>query len=198
MYDTGMRSLEWAVLWAPRRTYAAAVAQVPQASPTSAVGRVLVAAVILGATMATTTTLVADAVVVARASLTWSFAIAVQIVAALVLVASGPDRRVTSLRAFDLLWATSGPWTLWLAGFTWWVASQAPRALELHGVIPSLVMPAAWTTCLVFAYCREVLNLPTREAMVRTACHQAALWAVGTGYFFWAVQGWPRLIGLFG
>jgi glucose dehydrogenase len=148
--------------------------------------------------MATTITLVADAIVVLRASLTWSFAIAAQVVAAIALVASSPRRRVGAVRAFDLLWAASGPWTLWLAGFTWWIAGSSPRDVELHRALPTVVMPAAWTTCLVFAYCREVLSHSTRAAVVRTSLHQAAMWAVGASYFFWAVQGWPRLIGLFG
>ena len=185
-------------MWTPRRAYADAVARLSRDSLVSAIGRVLVVALVLGATMATTLTLVADAVVVLRASLTWSFAIVVQVLGATLLVASSPRRRVGVVRAFDLLWAASGPWTLWLAAFTWWVATNARRGLELHGVIPTLVMPAAWTTYLIFVYCREVLDQTTARAIAQTSIHQAAMWAVGAGYFFWAVQGWPRLIGLFG
>lgn len=198
MYDSAMRSLEWAIMWTPRRAYADAVARLSRSSVVSAAGRVIVASLILGATMATTITLVADSVVVLRAALTWSFAIVVQIAAAVVLVASSPRRRVGGVRAFDLLWAASGPWTLWLAGFTAWVAASRAGALELHQAIVTLVMPGAWTTYLVFVCCREVLNHSTPAALTRAAIHQAFIWLVGAGYFFWAVQGWPRLIGLFG
>ena len=183
-------------MWSPRRAYADAIARTSGA-PASAIGRVVVAALVLGTTMATTLTLVADTVVVVRASIWWSFAIAVQVAAAVALVASSPGRRVGAVRAFDLHFAASGPWTLWLAGFTWWIVTS-PRGLELHQAIPTVLMPAAWTTCLVYVYCREVLGHSTRAAIVRTSIHQTAMWAIGAGYFFWAVQGWPRLISLFG
>lgn len=197
MYDSAMRSLEWAIMWSPRRAYADAVAHASASSRVSAIGRVILAALILGTTMATTITLVADAVVVTRTSLAWSFAILTQVAGAIALVASSPRRRVGAIRAFDLLLAASGPWTLWLAGFTWWIVTN-PRGVELHGAIVTVLMPAAWTTCLVFVYCREVLSHSTRAAIVRTSLHQVAMWTIGAGYFFWAVQGWPRLIGLFG
>lgn len=183
---------------APERTYAGLCAGAPSIPPTHVLGRVIVAALLIGAAMATTATGVADAVVVLRTTLAWSFAAVVQVVGASALVATGSQRRVTAARAFDLLFAANGPWSLWLIGFTAWTLCTSPLGRPLHVAALTLAVPSVWTAYLVFAYCRVVLG-ETREVALRKATiHQSAMWIVGVSYFLWAVQGWPRLIGWWG
>jgi hypothetical protein len=195
LYDDAVSSVEWAVMRAPERTYSrlsTGAGSIPRAQ---VLGRVVVTALLIGAAMATTATGVADAVVVLRTTVAWSFAVVAQVVGASALVASGAQRRVTAARAFDLLFAANGPWSLWLIGFTAWIMFTNPAGRPLHAAELTLVVPGAWTAYLVFAHCRVVLGETREAAMRKAAIHQAAMWIVGAGYFWWAVQGWPRLIG---
>jgi hypothetical protein len=180
---------------APERTYLRLSGDAGSFPAPHAVGRVIVAALLIGATMATTATGVADAVVVLRTTAAWSFAVVIQVLGAAALVATGSRRRVTAARAFDLLFAANGPWSLWLMGFTAWTMLTSPIGRALHEAALTLAVPGVWTAYVVFAYCRVVLGETRDSALRKTAIHQSAMWIVGTGYFFWAVQGWPRILG---
>jgi hypothetical protein len=194
LYDTAVSSVEWAIMRAPARAYARLAAHGRPISAAIALRRVAVAALLIGATMATTATSVADAIVVVRTTLAWSFAVGVQVAGALVLVATARRRLVPATRAFDLLFAANGPWSLWLFGFTAWTVFTSPFGRPLHGVMATVAIPGVWTGYLVQAYCQVVLGDTRRVAFWKMAAHQSAMWIVGAGYFFWAVQGWPRLI----
>lgn len=180
----------------PERTYLRLVGGAASIPPSHVLGRVIVTALLIGATMATTATGVADAVVVLRTTLAWSFAVVVQVVGASALVASGSERRVMAARAFDLLFAANGPWSLWLVAFTTWTLVTNPLGRNLHWVLLTVAVPGVWTAYLVFAYCHVVLGESRQAAWRKASVHQSAMWIVGAGYFFWAVQGWPRLVGV--
>jgi hypothetical protein len=195
VYDTAVSSVEWALMRAPERTYVRLVGDAALIPPVLVLGRVIVAALLIGAAMATTATGVADAVVVLRTTLAWSFAVVVQVVGASALVASGSERRVTAARAFDLLFAANGPWSLWLIGFTAWTVCTSPIGRPLHAAGLTLAVPGVWTAYVVFAYCQVVLGETRVVALRKALIHQSAMWIVGAGYFFWAVQGWPRVVG---
>ena len=161
----------------------------------SAVGRPIVAALVIGAAM---TTAASDALDLAfvRTTLAWSLAVVVQIVIGAALIVSAPLPRVSRVRAFDLLCAANGPWMLWLAGFTLWTQVTTPLGRPLHETTISLAAPGVWTAILVYRYCRVVLGATPAEAAWRTVAHQSAIWLVGCAFFFWAVQGWPRVLGI--
>jgi hypothetical protein len=194
LYDGAVSSVEWAIMRAPERTYARLVGRTASIPPALVLGRVIVTALLIGAAMATTATGVADAVVVLPTTLAWSFAVVVQVVGASALVASS-KRRVTAARAFDLLFAANGPWSLWLIGFTSWTTLTSPIGRDLHWALLTVAVPGVWTVYLVFAYCHVVLGETRPVARRKATVHQSAMWIVGAGYFFWAVQGWPRLVG---
>jgi hypothetical protein len=194
-YDSGVRSVEWAIMRAPARAYAELTAASPGATMTSTIGRPLVAALVIGAAMATTASDVLDGAFL-RTTLAWSFAVLVQVAAATALVSSAPARAVSRGRAFDLLFAANGPWMLWLAAFTLWTETTTPLGRPLHSVTISLLVPGIWTAILVHRYCRIVLGATPTKALLRTAAHQSAIWLFGSAYFFWAVQGWPRIVGI--
>jgi hypothetical protein len=198
LYDDVVSSVEWAIMRAPERTYVRLCAGAPSIPPTHVLGRVIVTALLIGAAMATTATGVADAIVVLRTTVAWSFAAVVQVVGASALVATGSQRRVTAARAFDLLFAANGPWSLWLIGFTAWTLFTSPLGRPLHVAALTLAVPGVWTAYLVFAYCRVVLGESREGALWKATIHQSAMWIVGVGYFLWAAQGWPRLIGWWG
>jgi len=198
LYDTAVSSVEWALMCAPERTYVRLVEGAASVSPALVLGRVIVAALLIGAAMATTATGSADAVVVLRTTMAWSFAAVVQVVGACALVASGSQRRVTAARAFDLLFAANGPWSLWLTGFTCWTVLTSPLGRPLHTAALTLAIPGVWTAYLVFGYCRVVLGETRHVAWRKATVHQSAMWIVGMSYFFWAVQGWPRVVGWWG
>jgi hypothetical protein len=198
LYDDAVSSVEWDVMRAPERTYRRLTAGAASTPRAHGFGRVIVAALLVGAAMATTATGVADAVVVLRTTMAWSFVVVAQVVGASALVASGAERRVTAGRAFDLLFAANGPWSLWLIGFTTWTMFTSPAGRQLHAAALTLVVPGAWTAYLVFAHCRVVLGETHEAALRKAAIHQSAMWIVGAGYFWWAVQGWPRLVGWWG
>lgn len=194
MYDRVVPSVEWAIMCAPERTYGRLVVEPASISFATALRRPLLSALLIGATMATTATGLADAVAVFRTTTAWSFAIMVQIVGAAVLVGTARRRPVPAARAFDLLFAANGPWSLWLVAFTAWTVLDQPLG-AIHGALPTLLLPAAWTAYLVFTHCRLVLGETAAVALRKAAIHQASIWVIGAGYFFWAVQGWPRIIG---
>jgi hypothetical protein len=52
-----------------------------------------------------------------------------------------------------------------------------------------------WTPLVVYGFCKSVLQVTRRGALLRTVLHQAATWAFVIAYFAWAVQLWPRLLG---
>jgi hypothetical protein len=190
-----MPSVEWAIMRAPARAYADLIIGPDRSlSPVAALRRALVALVLIGAAMATTATSVADFTVVARTTAAWSFVVLTQILGALVVVSRGPARRVPGPRAFDLLFAANGPWSLWLVTFTTWTMLGSPFGRPVHEALLTLAVPAAWTAYVVFIFCQVVLGSTPRRALWTTALHQSAMWLVGAGYFFWAVQGWPRLL----
>lgn len=179
---------------APERTYARLVAEAASISVATALRRPVVCAVLMGAMMATTATGIADGIVVLRTTAAWSFAVAVQIVGATVLVATARHRAVPAARAFDLLFAANGPWSGWLVAFTVWTVLANPLG-SIHLALPTLLLPAAWTAYLVFTHCRLVLGETGEAAFWKAAVHQGSMWAAGAAYFFWAVQGWPRILG---
>jgi hypothetical protein len=195
LYDIAVRSVEWNIMRAPTRAYSNLVAHGPGSAVVSALGRPVVVALLIGATMATSATEVADAATVTRATLAWAFVVLTQVAGAAVLLATARHCVVSRARAFDLLFAANGPWSCWLIGFTLWTQVTSPIGRSLHAVPWTLLPAAAWTAWLIYAYCRVVLGDSVRAARWRTGVHQAAMWGVGLAYFFWAVQGWPRLIG---
>jgi hypothetical protein len=194
-YDTGVRSVEWAVMRSPARAYEALTASSPEPQLLSTIGRPIVAAMVIGAAMTVSASDSLDGAF-PRATIAWSFAVVLQAVAGLVLIASAPEPRVSRGRALDLLFAANGPWMLWLAGFTLWTELTPVFGRPVHTALWSLLVPGAWTALLMYRYCRSVLGVTGAGARRRTILHQSATWLLFAAYFFWAVQGWPRVIGI--
>jgi hypothetical protein len=123
----------------------------------------------------------------------WSLAIAVQLAAAVVLIR--PARQGLTLpTALDLFFVAHGPWSLWLMASAIWVLLSSPIGRPAQGHALTALIPAIWTAVLVFVFCRVVLDCDSREALQRTALHQAIIWTVTVLLIAYAVQLWPRVL----
>ena len=166
-----------------------------RASPAGALKRPLLVAIILGTTVCIYALHRVTLGLAVSAVLTWSFAVAVQVLAAAVLIASSRRRTLGLSPAIDLLFMGHGPWSLWLLTAAAW-AAWLPRPAKMDFiVVATAVVPTAWTALIVFFFCRAVLNDEPRHALVRTLFHQSLSWSFAGVYIAVVVQLWPRLIG---
>lgn len=155
-------------------------------------------ALLIGTLVAMTSTGRVTLGLVSTVAVCWSFVPAVQAVAGAIVIASCPDRNVPMPRALDLLFAGHLPWSLWLLVVAAWVTSAGAPFAFLSPLALSMLVPAAWTARIVFAFCRTVLGVTARGALVRTTAHQAIVWAVALTYAVLAGGLWPRLLGVVG
>ena len=122
----------------------------------------------------------------------WSFAVAIQIAAAVALIASSPRRQVSRPRAFELLFLGHLPWSLWLLAAT--ASALALDKVPLTPLAATMVAPILWTMVIVAAMCREVLGIARRGALVRAIGHQAIVWGLALQVAALAAGSWGRLI----
>lgn len=130
---------------------------------------------------------------VVTAALSWSFAVAIQVLIGLAIVASAASRKTTMARALDLYFAGHVPWSLWLSAIAAWITSGLD-GLSFDVIAFSAMATAIWTAVIVAAFCREVLGTTASGAWLRVAAQQAIVWAVVFSYIAWAAGGWFRLV----
>lgn len=185
-------SSEMRLMIAPRDTYAR-LARVPSnIGPVRALRRPLVAAIALGVSVAIAATGHAPPALVLSATVCWSLAVAIQAAIAIALIA-GPARRTVGVsRAFDLFFASHAPWSLWFLAAAAWAPSPVGRPLT--PVLVAAAAPILLTPRMIAAFFREVLEMDPREAMARTAAHQAITWLVFLALAGWAVALPPRVV----
>jgi hypothetical protein len=122
----------------------------------------------------------------------WSFVPALQLMTGSILIGSAGPRPVSFARAIELLFAAHGPWSIWLVA----IAALQMLTPNQNIVFASTVAPAAWTAWILFAYSREVLALPSRQAGVRVIAHQVATALLILTYIELASRISVRVIGL--
>ncbi|HEY7190890.1 MAG TPA: hypothetical protein VH436_30270 [Vicinamibacterales bacterium] len=129
---------------------------------------------------------------VATAALSWSFAVVLQSIVGLGIIASAPARRITVLAALDLWFAGHVPYSLWImVGFA---AITIMPFRSLGVLIGSAIVPAIWTAFIVAAFCRTVLGTTASGARWRAAAHFVSIWAITSSYIAWAAGGWFQLL----
>lgn len=177
---------------APASTYAELMRHPARISALAALRRPLLVAVIVGSSTAMLATRHATPALVFSTTVCWSVLVAAQIAIALSVIA-GPARRTIGVaRALDLFFAGHAPWSLWLLA----VVAYAPTSFELR-LTPILLLaliPIALTPRIIAAYFREVLGLGRREALARTALHQAITWLALAIVYGAAVAIIPRIV----
>jgi len=166
---------ELRLIVAPGGTYARLARLPSPIGPVGALRRPLLAAGVLGVSIAIAATGHVTPALVLRTTLSWCFIVVFQVVLALALIA-GPARRTVGVaRALDLFFASHAPWSLWMLA-----ASLTPMPLgkPLSPLLALAIVPIVLTPPMIAAFFREVLQLDPLRAIGRTAIHQAITWTV--------------------
>lgn len=186
---------ELRLMVAPARTYAVLVRQPSPVGPIAALRRPLLAAIVLGVSIAMSATGRVTPALVLGTTVAWSFVVVLQIAIALAVIA-GPARRTVGLpRALDLFFASHAPWSFF---FLIAVVLPPPVGGSTLTLLALTVIPIPLTVRAIAAYFREVLLLNRRRARLLTAVHQAITWTVFVLLFGSVVALRPRIVELLG
>jgi hypothetical protein len=186
---------ELRLMVAPARTYALLARQPSPVGPLTALRRPLLAALVLGASMAIAATKHVTPALVLNTTIAWSFVVVLQIAIALLLIAAPARRTVGVPRALDLFFASHAPWSFWILAAA---AMPAPLGRPLVPLPLLAVVPLVMTVRAIAAFFREVLHLDPRRAALRTALHQAMTWGALVVLYGTAVAIRPRIVGWLG
>ena len=180
---------------APAATFRAAMADPRPVGWLGVLKRPALFALIVGTVTAVCSTGRVTFGLVVSGTICWSFAPAVQLAVACVVIAT--SRRRPDLRqSLDLFFVGQAPWSLWLLAVAAWTALAPPTQPIQSAVAISAAIPLAWTIVIVFTFFRIVLQHSRGEALARTCSHQVLIWLVVGTYVTVANQLWPRLVGL--
>jgi len=175
----------------PRETYAVLARATVRITPLTALRRPALVAVIVGVTLALSSTRHVTPALVLTTTTMWSVVVIVQMAIALALIAGPARSTVGPARAFDLFFASHAPWSLWLLADAAWAqtAFGHPSILLTLAAVPIVLTPR-----MIEAFFREVLELPPRRARNRTLLHQAVTWGMLLALGGTAVAIWPRVL----
>lgn len=179
------------VAFRPEQTYRELVSQ---ASPPAwhALGRILLVLLVIavGVTVAAVHRLTASLVL--TTAVVWSPIVAIQVAIGAAIIGTVSQRRVGFVRALDLWFAGQLPYSLWILALP--VVAMIPAATPHELIAASIVVPLVWTTLIVTAFCRVVLDLPPTAARRHAAFHLAMVCAIGGGLVVWAAGGPTALV----
>ncbi len=176
----------------PGETYALMARAPGRGTLMQAVRRPLLAAIVLGVSVAKATTGHLTPSLVASTTLCWSFIIVLQAAIGLGLSAGAARRTVGTARALDLYFAGHAPWSLWILLAAAW--SPSPLGRSLTPLLIVAVVPLFLTVRITNAFFREVLEMDPRHAVIRTAVQQALTWGSVVILLVTAVALVPRII----
>ena len=187
-----MMSADWRVMVAPGREYQALCVRRDPESWLRALARPALVAVVIGAATAVPATGHVTWSLILSGAVCWSFAVLAQIGTAGMLIRS--PSAITRARAIDLFFLGHAPWSWWLLGVAAVLVSVPAAGRHQNVIAITALVPAVWTAAVIFAFCRQVLQLDRKQAAVRTVLHQALTLLMIVLYFGWAVQLWPRVL----
>jgi len=185
-------SPEIALIIAPDKAYAALAARAAPIGACRALRRPLLVALLLGVSLALSSTRHVTPELVLSTALLLSGIVIVQVLIALAVIRPRAGRIVPPGRALDLFFASHAPWSLWLLLTAAWVPSPLARPatpLWIASLVPIVLTPRT-----IAAYFREVLGLDRRRAVARTIVHQVLTWGLLAAAFGAAVAIWPRVL----
>ena len=185
------------LLLAPRETYAALMRIPSSMSPLAALRRPLLAAVVLGVSVAIAGTGRVTPGLVVATTIGWSYMILVQLAVAMpLLVAGGATRTVGLARAVDLFFAGHAPWSLFVLFAAAWASSPFGRP-----PLPLLVAAAlalAVTTRILTAFFGEVLHMAPARARRWMGIHQIVTWTLFVALVWFESALTPRVFEVVG
>ena len=176
---------------APDSTYRALAADDERVGVWRMLGRPLIVALVIGTAVPIMAVQRVTLGLLAWSTLSFSFAIAIQMAVGAVIIGSSRARRAGVPRALDLWFAGHVPYSLWLLIVAAWFATRPTASLDL--LIFVAVIPAAWTAVIVAAFCRHVLGTTRAGARWRAAVHFVVIWAVAFELLALAAGGWFQI-----
>jgi hypothetical protein len=188
----GVLSEEARIAFAPTATYRELLAHDRQVGWRRALERPAFVVLLMGTLVSIAATGRVSFRLVAFTAIAWSFAVALQLALAAILIASAPARRSRLPRALDLWFAGHLPWSLWLLVATP-IVTLVPSA-PLGPILASTLLAIAWTAAIAAAFCRTVLGTTRQGSWLRAAIHQVLMVVLVLGYVSWAAGGWFRLM----
>ena len=129
---------------------------------------------------------------VVSTTISWSVLVIAQMMIAFVVFAAPAMRTVGIPRAIDLFFASHVPWSLWILAVAAWAPVPGVRAFT--PVLVTALAPMVLTPRMIAAFCREVLGMERRKAIIRTTMHQVVTWGVFVAVYGWSVALWPRIV----
>jgi hypothetical protein len=181
-------SLDVGVAVAPDAAYRALAAGDERVGAWRMLRRPLIVALVIGTAVPIMAVQRMTIGLLASATLSFLFVIAIQIAVGAALVASASSRRVHMWRALDLWFAGHVPYSLWLLLAA--AAIAAMPAAGLDGLIAVAVLPSAWTAVIVAAFCRQVLGTSKAGARWRASGHFLVMWSIALQLVALSAGGW--------
>src|SRR5262245_1284183 len=111
----------------------------------------------------------------------WSFVPMVQWLIGVIIIGRARGRPISMPRALELLFAGHLPWSLWILTMSG-LSAFTPATLGIPAQILTLIVPAVWTTTILFAFCRTALGCSLVRARRLTTAHQTMTWIVVGAY----------------
>jgi hypothetical protein len=183
-------------MWSPRAAYASLVRGADKASAVVALRRPILAAGVIGVSVAICATGRVTPALVLGTTITWSYIVLLQLAIALPLIAPRARRTIGIARALDLFFAGHAPWSLVAIAAAAW--SPAPLARPVWPLEVLAAGAIVLTPRIVAAFFGEVLGLDRRAARRVTIVHQAMTWTVFI-VLFWIVNALsPRALQTLG
>jgi hypothetical protein len=181
---------------APTDTYRQLIATPVRGSWLRALERPALVGVIIGTAVTMSSARGVPFALVVMGILGWSFVPLIQLLIGTIVIGRARGRPMSVPRRLELLFIGHLPWSLWtlvMIGLTF-----TPVQVGLTVEVLSLLVPGAWTTMIVFAFCRTALGCPPRRARVLTAAHQAMTWVTFIAYVLLVSGLWSRTLALVG
>lgn len=191
------RPLDLRLALAPLDTYRQLIVEPVRGTWLRALERPALVALIIGTAVTMSSARRAPFGLVLMGIACWSFVPIVQWLIGAIVIGRARGRRLSMLRCLELLFIGHLPWSLWLlamVGLETFTLLRIGRTTE----VLSLVVPAVWTTMIVFAFCRTALDCTPARARLLTAAHQTMTWATFFTYVVLFSGTWARLLALVG
>ncbi len=189
--------LDLRVALSPFETYRELVAEPVRGSWRRALERAALVAVIVGTAVTMSSARRVPLGLVAMGIVCWSFVPLIQWVIGMVVISRATGRPLSMPRCLELLFLGHLPWSLWIMARVG-VSALTPFVISRAVELASLVVPAVWTSIIVFAFCRAVLGCAVPRARALTVTHQMLTWTTVFAYAFFFSGVWARMLALIG
>ena len=161
----------------------------PDNLPVRLVGRMAFVALVIGTSLAVSSTERIDLSVVLSTTTTWTFVPLLQLATGLILVRGVRGTTAALAAYFD----THVPWSMWIIVSHAVLLLAGPARDAALWMALTAVIPAFLTIRLLVVLCETQLGMSRRLALRRVAVHQTVSYALVLLYVAIAVALWPRL-----